>query len=161
MKKSASIKILVLIIAIFSISSCTESESYSECIKKMNAYISGNEDSVQFRDIKYIVIIPEQGCSGCLSVAEAFYKDYSSREDILFVFSNVMSYKMLHNKLKINACNTIIDSSNTYLSMLPRKNRMYPNVIMMKEGYASAMVSQSTKEFGLRALRRYLENTNP
>lgn len=108
-----------------------------------------------------MIIIPEQGCSGCVSVAEAFYRDYSLRDDIMFVFCNVMSYKMLHSKLNINNENTIVDSSNIYLSMLPRGNRIYPNVIIMKEGKAAALVSQSTKEFGLRSLRHHLENTNP
>lgn len=155
-------KKLFIFIIFISLYSCSDVKSYSESLNKINVFLSENDGVTQLvKDVKYMIIIPEQGCSGCVSVAEAFYRDYSLRDDIMFVFCNVMSYKMLHSKLNINNENTIVDSSNIYLSMLPRGNRIYPNVIIMKEGKATALVSQSTKEFGLRSLRHHLENTNP
>ena len=43
----------------------------------------------------FVIIIPEEGCSGCISEAEDFYMVNKNREDIFFIFTNIRSAKSL------------------------------------------------------------------
>lgn len=150
-------RLIIHIILLTSFAACCSCSDMSENMSAINSFLTDHLGQDKLDSIKYIVVIPEQGCGGCISVAETFYHDFSNRNDILFVFSNILSVKMLNHKLDINKDNTVIDSENVYMNILPRKNRIYPNAIIMKDGKAAAIIAQSKDESGLRVLRHHLE----
>ncbi len=146
---------LLLLLSVCS-NSCSSLNSKAEQISEIDDFISIHFEK-KLDSLNYIIVIPEQGCSGCITVAEVFYKDFSFRDDILFIFNNIMSVKMLKHRLAIRKDNTIIDTSNVYSSILGKKENIYPTAIVMKDGHASAILSQSPSQSGLRTLRHYLE----
>lgn len=88
------------------------------------------------------------GCGGCITVAEEFYKDFSSCENIRFIFTNILSEKMLNMKLKINKSNTCLDSNNSILKVLPSEAKIYPCIISLKNNKVVKITYQSPNEEG-------------
>lgn len=83
-----------------------------------------------------IIVIPETGCSGCISEAGRFFKGNYHNNKILFVFTNFYSEKAL--KLKFGADlfgseNICIDSDNAFY--IPESsNNIYPFVLQLHDG---------------------------
>lgn len=136
---------------------CSNEGSGKELIDGINGFLTDHFDRCRLDSLNYIIIIPNQGCAGCVNVAELFYRDFSERNDILFIFSNIQSVKMLHHKISVNNANTIIDTANVYLNMFQQKEAIYPTAIVMKDGSASAILMQSPRQPGLRVIRNHLE----
>ncbi len=77
---------------------------------------------------------------------------------MMFVFCNIMSNKILKNKVTINPDNTILDYDNKLLSLLPQNKRIYPCVFVIKDGKASALIWQSKNESAFMTVRKFLNN---
>lgn len=95
-------------------------------------------------DVVAYVIIPNTGCSGCITSAETFLKNTVSKSDKLrFILTNIASVKML--KLKIG--NKIVDHPNVYIdkeNMFYKGsfNSIYPTILF---------IDQKTKEISRRS----------
>ena len=98
--------------------------------------------------IDYVVIVPNQGCGGCITLAEEFYADFSACDNIRFIFTNILSKKMLNIKLEVNKSNTYLDSNNDILKILPSEAKIYPCIISLNEGEVVKITYQSPKEDG-------------
>lgn len=79
--------------------------------------------NLKLENIKFIIIIPEAGCAGCISNIEEFYTQNSNNESLFFIFSNIMSQKMLKSKLQINNSNTFLDIENKLMACYPEEKK--------------------------------------
>jgi hypothetical protein len=151
--------IAYLTIAILTAACCSACAfSDADTIKKINCYIDETLPEGRMDSVFFLTVIPEQGCGTCITQAEQFYKDFSSRDDMMFVFCNIMSNKILKNKVTINPDNTILDYDNKLLSLLPQNKRIYPCVFVIKDGKASALIWQSKNESAFMTVRKFLNN---
>lgn len=141
-----------LIISGLTCRSCMESNT--EILEKVNLYLANEFDS-KLDSVRFLTIIPEQGCGTCITAAENFYNEFSDRNDMMFVFCNIMSNKILKSKVKINSSNTIFDYDNNFLALMPQNKRIYPCVLVMEDGRAKAIIWQSTKEYAFMTVRNY------
>lgn len=147
--------ILILISGFLLCSSCHERDS--EILARVNTYL---EDSLanKLDSIKFLIVIPEQGCGTCITQAENFYNEFSQRNDMVFIFCNVLSNKILKHKININYRNTILDKNNEFLSLLPRNKQIYPCVFVIHDRMASALIWQSVKQSAFMAVRKSINN---
>lgn len=141
-----------LLIGGFICQSCIESDT--EILEKVNLYLK-NEFDHKLDSVHFLTIIPEQGCGTCITAAENFYNEFSDRHDMMFVFCNIMSNKILKSKVKINPDNTILDYNNNFLELMPQNKRIYPCLLVINEGKAKAIIWQSTKEHAFMTVRKY------
>lgn len=129
-------------------------ESDTEILEKINLYLKYDFDH-KIDSVQFLTIIPEQGCGTCITTAENFYNEFSNRHDMMFVFCNIMSNKIFKNKVKINPSNTILDYDNKFLALMPQNKRIYPCVLVIKEGKAETIIWQSTKEHAFMTVRKH------
>lgn len=145
--------IIFAIIFTSAISSCIKSPQ--ETLDDINIRLKQDFTESRLDSLSFIVIIPEEGCGGCITIAEDFYNNFSSKDDILFIFTNVLSVKTLLYKITVNDNNTIIDRNNEYISIIPTGKRIYPFILAMRDGQARAMISQSPGGRGFMEVEQY------
>lgn len=83
----------------------------------------------------YAVIIPGGGCEGCISNAEHFAKEYSGRSDVLFVFTQIETLKLLKHKLGeqvSSSLNILYDVDNRFEETEKGINNIYPVVCFIE-----------------------------
>lgn len=100
----------------------------------------------------HYVIIPNQGCEGCISTAEDFVKrHYASSQDVKYIFTRVQSLKLLRIKLGsdvMGSSKILVDSGNVI--RYPEKEKdIYPMIVTMKEGEIARIAYQRPEEDGL------------
>lgn len=100
----------------------------------------------------HYVIIPNQGCEGCISTAEDFVKrHYASSLDVKYIFTRAQSLKLLRIKLGsevMSSSKVLVDSSNVI--RYPEKEKdIYPMIVTMKDGKIVKVLYQSPEEDGL------------
>lgn len=113
--------------------------------------------NLKLENIKFIIIIPEAGCAGCISNIEEFYTQNSNNESLFFIFSNIMSQKMLKSKLQINNSNTFLDIENKLMECYPEEKKIYPCILEFEEGKIKNIYYQSPDENGLFILKNKLK----
>lgn len=77
----------------------------------------------------YIVILPGSGCSGCITVAEEFFKENCKSSNYYFILTNIRSLKVLKHKIGLDATklsNVLIDHENIFSQY---DDPIYPVVI--------------------------------
>lgn len=107
-----------------------------------------------FQEGKY-VIIPNQGCEGCISYAESFVKKHiDDTTDIRYIFTKIQSVKLLRIKLgsTIIANNKILLDTNNIIIYPEKKNEIYPMVAYIREGHIQRIKYQNPEENGLQEL---------
>lgn len=111
-----------------------EQEHYDAALKK-----------VELADtVKWIVILPELGCKGCIQEAEIFMKEQVENPAIFFVLTRVESLKVLQKKIGItvkNHHNVFVDKE--YAFDIPTNNSIYPCIIKVENGKIVAHEFQS------------------
>ncbi len=119
-------------------------------IKKNNnnefdALISASKD--QFVGKKYVLLIPNAGCGGCISEAETFVTNYYNASDsLLCIFTNLRSSKQIKLRLGDSIyfhSNIIIDTTNTFYF---EEKSVYPIVIELENGNVVNVVEQSPQK---------------
>lgn len=98
------------------------------------------------------MIIPNQGCEGCISTAEDFVKrHYAASQDLKYIFTRAQSLKLLRIKLGsevMNSSKVLVDSGNVI--RYPEKEKdIYPMIVTMKDGKIAGIRYQSPEEDGL------------
>lgn len=103
------------------------------------------------------VIIPNQGCEGCISTAEAFVKNNIDVSDSTrYVFTRIQSVKLL----KIKLGNNVMSSSRVLLDTADiieypdKEKEIYPMIITVKDHQIDKISYQSPDDDGLNALLR-------
>ena len=84
---------------------------------------------------QYIMLIPNSGCTGCISDAEYFFKEYNDHEEILFIFTRVISKKDLRIRLgkdNLQRKNVLIDNDNKFYFEKFQES-IYPIVAVIKD----------------------------
>ena len=90
-------------------------------------------------DDKYniLFIVPGSGCHGCITGAEYFVKENSSKyPNVLFVFTSVKSIKILKLKLGkeiLHYGNILFDINNNFFNYNSKRN-IYPAIVHLKNG---------------------------
>jgi hypothetical protein len=100
----------------------------------------------------HYVIIPNQGCEGCISTAEDFVKrHYAASQDVKYIFTRAQSLKLLRIKLGsevMSSSKVLVDSGNVI--RYPEKGKdIYPMIVTMKDGKIAGVKYQSPEEDGL------------
>lgn len=88
-----------------------------------------------FSDYSYIVIIPRKGCHACTMEADAFYKKNREDNRCLFIFTDLVSEKLL--KIEVgydNVCrkNVLVDKEGHFHSSQYADSE-YPLLLTKKE----------------------------
>lgn len=103
----------------------------------------------------HYVIIPNQGCEGCISTAEDFVKrHYTEAGNVKYIFTRARSLKLLRIKLGsevMNSDRVLVDSGNVI--RYPEKGKdIYPMIVTMKDGKVTGVAYQRPEEDGLGVL---------
>jgi hypothetical protein len=109
----------------------------------------------QFKN-EIVVIIPNQGCEGCISVAEDFVKDNLNHiPQASFIFTRIHSVKLLKLKLGssfIDAPNLIFDLNNE-IQYPDSKTEIYPMIVYLENGKVKQIEYQSPFNSGFENLK--------
>jgi len=103
----------------------------------------------------HYVIIPNQGCDGCISTAESFVKsNHGVLPEVKYIFTRTQSYKLLRIKLGsevMNDSRVMIDSADVI--PYPEKGKeIYPMIVSMENGEITDIKYQSPGSDGLSGL---------
>jgi hypothetical protein len=121
-------KILSFIISVLIFISCSTKEYKSN--KKILKVVDNYTIEIGIKKPPYLVILPNQGCIGCITVAEDFLMRNAQHTNCIFILTSVMSLKLLKNKLGEEILclpNVYIDSCNYIGNNIPQL--IYPIVI--------------------------------
>lgn len=83
---------------------------------------------------EYVMLIPNSGCTGCISDAEYFFREYSDENEILFIFTHTLSEKNLRIRLgreNIQRENVLIDKDDNFY-FEEYQESIYPIVAVIK-----------------------------
>lgn len=123
-------KTLLIAIVSFLLVSC--SNEYETAIaKKVEKYFGDN--LTQYDEV---VIIPGAGCTGCISNAENYFKNYVNNDRYMFVFTYFISKKSLFMRLgqdNLVRDNVLIDSSD-YFYVPHNHDNIYPYIVKVDDG---------------------------
>lgn len=100
----------------------------------------------------HYVIIPNQGCEGCISTAEDFVKrHYASSENVKYIFTRAQSLKLLRIKLgsEVMSSSKVLVDSNNVIRYPEDEKDIYPMILTMKDGEITKVMYQSPEEDGL------------
>ena len=105
------------------------------------------------------VVIPNQGCEGCISTAEDFVKKhYASNDHIRYIFTRIQAVKLLRIKLGsevMNSSKVLLDTANVIV--YPDKTKaIYPMIVKISEGRITGITYQSPESDGLEELLKAL-----
>ena len=108
----------------------------------------------------FYVIIPNQGCDGCITFMEDFVvKNHGISDKISFVFTRINSKKLLKLKIgkqAIESKNVFLDMDNT-ISFPDKSKEIYPMILCMKRGQVSEIFYQSPFQEGIDLLVKKLK----
>ena len=120
-------KLITYFILIISMMSCSFQEKYED---KLHHELMKLDETI-FDNYSFVIIIPEEGCSGCISEAESFYLEHKNDPQIFYIFTNISSIKSIKlrvGKDVINQRNVYIDIKNKFLSIDYNIN-VYPIIL--------------------------------
>jgi hypothetical protein len=103
------------------------------------------------------VIIPNQGCEGCISTAEAFVKKHVDRSDnIRYIFTRIASVKLLRIKLgsHVMSSSKILLDTTDMIEYPDKGKQIYPMIVTLKDHEIDKVTYQSPDDDGLDALLR-------
>lgn len=135
--------IIVIMIVIVVANSVVSYYSNNSIYNYYDSIINESFTDVDKAELKHIIIIPNQGCGGCITYAEDFYSNNKCRNDIFFVFTNIVSLKVLFLDIEIRTENTLLDINNKFIEILPNDKIIYPIVLFIDNGKVKKIEFQS------------------
>lgn len=84
--------------------------------------------------IKHILILPGEGCSGCISKAEKFVTSLPDNPPILVIFTNIFSVKILKHKTKLDFSTSTFYLDKENIFNKGRAYSIYPTVLDIHHG---------------------------
>lgn len=87
-------------------------------------------------DKNKIYVIPNSGCSTCITNAENFAQKNIDKNDLIFVFTRITSLKLFKNRFEpnfYNKLNVILDTSNLFIFPNPNEE-IYPMIFFSENG---------------------------
>ena len=148
-------KLIKYLVALLLFSSCisdkNEKGEQDRDLKILNA-VSSFSSEYQLPSKKYTIILPNQGCIGCITVAEQFLMDHYQDDRCLFILSSIVSIKSLKNRLEeklLNSANVVLDTENILGSKI--NQFIYP-IVIIEENNKKKIIFQKPGEFALERL---------
>jgi hypothetical protein len=127
-----------------------EKNDYSSFLKMK----SKEKFSHEIEQLKAIVILPNQGCSGCITEVESFLiNNVNKYDNVRFILTKIVSYKILRQKLDNSiyyADNVYIDSTNFFSTNL-YKEVIYPAILHIENGEIAEVKYQNPDNPGAMA----------
>ncbi len=123
-------KTIICILGFLLLVGC-QSQSFEQAVK--NSFDNYLDTTVV--DYKYVMLIPNSGCTGCISDAEYFFKEYNDKSEILFIFTHIISKKDLRirvGKENLQRKNVLIDIENRFYFEQFQES-IYPIVAVIKD----------------------------
>jgi hypothetical protein len=128
------LNLISYIILLFGLFSCSQEQQKINTTNKKIKIHYGNFDLI--KDFKAIILIPREGCGGCISDATAKTMEImANRRDILLIFTDVTDMKLLNNQFGNNLlkdCNVTIDTLNLFVDK--RVSSIYPQIFYLING---------------------------
>lgn len=138
----------------------SEMQSINE---QFHTALNANSPGEDAKKYKAYLVIPNSGCSGCISSAEDMLKrGINQSNQVKYVLTKIESLKMLSYKMGFDVTKNekiIIDKQNLFNSG-PLKS-IYPQILLIskEDGSVYRKIDISPKEDGLRILKeQYLIN---
>jgi hypothetical protein len=128
--------------------------SINNQFQKALKVISPGENASQY---KAYVVIPNSGCSGCITSAEEMLKQsVKTSTQIKFILTNIESLKMLSYKMGFDVTKNkmiLIDKGNLFNS--GSLMSIYPQILLIdaKDGNVYKKMDVSPEEDGIRLLK--------
>lgn len=99
--------------------------------EKVQTYFSD-----EMKELEAIIILPNQGCGGCISEVEYFLiYDSKKYNHVKFILTNIYSKKILYQKLGDSIChasNVYLDLDNHFVKTT-FKEAQYPAILYVEE----------------------------
>lgn len=134
MKKETILYVAVLaFLLLFCLYFKSDNKRYTD---KLAEEIEEGFSNDELEKYETIVLIPESGCTGCISEAENFFLKNKEKTNILFLFTKFQIEKDLKLKLRINSLNSsniFLDKENRYY-LSKYDECKYPVVISLRKG---------------------------
>jgi hypothetical protein len=149
MNNTKFLELITMLLFLMNSTACKQSPHYSiDTFKNLDKGIINR---------KAIVVIPNQGCPGCISTAENFVIENAKKQtDILFIFTRISSMKLLRSKLGTEILqleNVIFDNKNM-IEFLDDTKEIYPMIIFIHHGRIKKIKYQSPSEEGFTELSK-------
>lgn len=126
---------VILLVSILSVIGCTDQDPRFIQLEEAMRLSDGTVDK-DFFDVPILFIIPNGGCEGCITSAEAFVIDNIEQfTSFRVIFTGTKSQKALRLKIKediYNHSRVFIDKSNLFYSS--DLLTMYPTIAYMEDG---------------------------
>ncbi|MCO6359166.1 hypothetical protein BXY85_1643 [Roseivirga pacifica] len=87
---------------------------------------------------KYVLLLPGEGCSGCISSTEKFVKTLDSSDEILVIFTSIRSKKVLKLKTGINLDQEFLVFDENSILNEGRTYSIYPTLFNLEKGKVSS-----------------------
>lgn len=151
------VKLLCFLFCIVYLTNCQEN-------KQAQLLSSLKRLDPEMRSSQFYVIIPNQGCDGCISNMEDFViKNHQAYTDVKFIFTRITSKKILKLRLGkdlLSQKNIVLDFENSVI--FPEKEQeIYPMVVCIQNDHVSDIFYQSPFEDGISILSKKIsENAN-
>lgn len=101
------------------------------------------------------IIIPNQGCDGCISTAEAYVrKNVAKADQVRYIFTRIQSVKLLQIRLGnevMSSSKVLLDTANTIVYP-DKKQEIYPMIVIMDHHQIKKISYQSPDADGLPEL---------
>lgn len=136
------ISIITICFGLMLVSCTNEKNIFEKCINEEIPYLNLDK-------IKYVVVIPSQGCGGCITYTETYYKNNKGKEGVYYIFTNIISEKILRQKIGDDGSNVYFDRKNKFTLAYPSDKKLYPAVLKISQGKVSEIFYQSPDENGL------------
>ena len=120
---------IILCLFVLSFFSC-KPHSFEQVVKRE---VENYLDTVKI-SYEYVMLIPNSGCTGCISDAEYFFKEYSDKNEILFIFTHIVSKKNIRIRLgkeNVRRENVLIDKNDNFY-FEEYQESIYPIVAVIK-----------------------------
>lgn len=123
------------LIFILFINSCAKNNCLTEYNKYLNDfYILNNYDNYS---IKNVIIVPNEGCGGCISDATSFFKENLKKNssNTIVIFTGIYDLKQLNltvGKSFLKEKNVFIDTENIFMNS--NIASIYPQILETDNG---------------------------
>ncbi|WP_431434481.1 hypothetical protein ACRASS_06655 [Bacteroides hominis] len=98
--------------------------------------------SSELSTYKYVVVSPRSGCTGCIQESEYLFENRVNKNDIFFIFTEIVSTKEMKLRLgkkNVNRQNVYLDTDNKYC-LSNYKESAYPIAFKVENGKISVEV---------------------
>ena len=121
------------------------------------AFLSSLRDSVSLSP-DVVVLVPRTGCGGCITYTEEFIEKNVKDSRILFVLGNIVSERLLRERIGNIQNNTNVIVLNSSDQLFGRIIKQYPRIIYLNNWKIKKIEDQSPDNNAIDHLKKYLKD---